>query len=84
MFYYIHDKSHDLSEDTGGLLAVTINMQKDRYDILILSFIRNSLVPESEHLCFYCYARAFLESMCSCDCHNMAKKGPFASFRKAQ
>ena len=55
------------------------------YIVSILSFIRNSLGPKSEYLCFfivmleYCFG-----SMCFCDCQNRVIKSPFASFPKLQ
>ena len=44
------------------------------YIVSILSFIRNSLVPKSEHLYFSLLCKSIFFSMCSCDCQNMVKK----------
>ena len=48
VLHYILDLKH--VSCTSALLGYTVS---------ILSFIGNSLVPKSEHLCFYCYAKAF-------------------------
>ena len=44
------------------------------YSVSILSLIRNSLVPNAEHVCFFIVMLELFWSMCSCDCQNMVKK----------
>ena len=54
-----------------GLEAYEMHFCTMNYSVSILSFIRNSLVPKSEHLCFLIVMLEHFWSMCSCDCQNM-------------
>ena len=57
-------------------------LQYEDDTVSIISFIRNSLVPISEHLYFYCYAEVFCFEYFFLELSKYGKKGPFASCHK--
>ena len=57
-------------------------LQYEDDTVSIISFIRNSLVPISEHLYYYCYAGVFFLEYFFLELSKYGKKNPFASCHK--